>query len=237
MKGGSDYSKRVRKLFNKLKRESPVPPPPEAERLVEHLIVGILSEDATDGKAKAALRQIKESTVDLNDFRVTPAGDIVEIIGKSYPDAVRKASQLSRSLNAIFEKEHGLDLTFLQEKTKREAHEYLESVTTPFAAAWTLLWGLSGHAIPVDQQMMAVLRRDKLVDLQASAAEIQSFLERNIAASDAGAFVLLMRKYVGTKAPRGKPGTDKNEVAGKAGPDDGRRKRPETAEGKAPSHS
>jgi endonuclease III len=204
MKGGTAYSKRIKRLFNKLKRESSAAAPPEAENLVEQLILGILSADASDSRAKAALRQIKESTVDLNDFRVTPPGDMVEMIGKSYPGALAKAKQLSRSLNGIFEREHCLDLSFLEQKGKREAREYLESITSGYAAAWTVLWGIGGHAIPVDEQLHSALGKDGLIDSEASIEEVQSFLERNISASDAQEFVSLIRRYAASRAPRSK---------------------------------
>jgi len=215
MKGGSDYSKRLKRLFNKLKRESSAPAPPEAESLVEHLIVGILSADASDTRARMAFRQIRENTVDLNDFRVTPPGDMVELIGKDYPGAVAKARALSRTLNAIFEREHRLDLSFLHEKGKREAREYLESITDAHAAAWALLWGLGGHAIPVDDQLLAVLGKEELIDPNASFEEVQSFLERNVSAAIAEQFVLLMRRYAASRAPRqkSKPSKRKTKAA------------------------
>ena len=205
MKGGSDYGKLIKKLFNKLKREFSNYTPPEEEDLVEHLLTGILSANVSDTRARTALRRIKERTVDMNDFRVTPVGDMVEILGKDFPDGREKAVELSRALNGVFKHEQGLDLSSTQQMGKREAREYLESITNPHAAAWTLLYGLSGHAIPVDDQLLAALRKDELVELDASRREVQAFLERNVSAADAPKFVHVMRRYAAAKAPRLKP--------------------------------
>lgn len=215
MKGGSDYGKLIKKLFNKLKRESSNYTPPEEEDLIDHLLRGILSANVSDTRVRTALRHIKERTVDMNDFRVTPVGDMVEILGKDFPDGREKAVELSRALNGVFKREQGLDLSSARQMGKREAREYLESITNPHAAAWTLLYGLGGHAIPVDDQLLAALRKDELVDLDASIREVQAFLERNVSAADAPKFVHVMRKYAAAKAPRLKPKPAKTTKAAK----------------------
>jgi hypothetical protein len=47
----------------------------------------------------------------------------------------------------------------------------------------------------VDENMLAVLRAEGLVDPQAETAEVQAFLERNVPASESYAFTSLFRRY------------------------------------------
>ena len=204
MKGGADYAKRIKKLFGQLKRahgkEFPDPP----ENLVEVLILAVLSQNASDRKARGALQRIIDNSVDMNEFRVTSPSDMPSVLGTEFPDSVNRSKALSAVLNEVFNRENCMDLSKVAQKSKRDARAYFESLpgSSPFVAAYVVLWGLGGHAIPVDDYLAAVLRKEELVDPTADPAEIQSFLERHISASDGRYYATLIRRYAATKTTK-----------------------------------
>ena len=63
---------------------------------------------------------------------------------------------------------------------------------TSFAAAYTVLTAIGGHAIP-DRRYGDYLRQHDLVHPDSTLQEIESFLERQIAAADAYTFYTLFR--------------------------------------------
>ena len=130
--------------------------------------------------------------------------ELVELLGGDFPNALEKARDINRILNEIFNRQHELDLAFLRNKTRRDAKDYLQKIPGVDACtlARVMLVSVGGHALPVDENMLAYLRRHELVDSGAEAAEVQAFLERNIAADDAYAFYMLMRRVAATSRPR-----------------------------------
>ena len=141
------------------------------------------------------------------------------IVGDQSLDYKARASALRRALNAIFRKEHAVNLDRLHSLGRREARQYLEDLdgVDACAAASVMLWSLGGHAIPVDQRLLDAMRREELVAPSATVAEVQAFLERNINANDAKTFCLLMQKLTVKPARSGstaKQPRSKTERAG-----------------------
>lgn len=209
MKHGKEYAKRVQKLFNKLRREqgsafTPTPPDPDP---LNQLLLALLGESTTETKARTALNVLNQRMVDMNELRVSPVSDVAEIISDYIPDATRAAAAICRALNSVFDREHTVSLDTLVQKgreAKREAKQYLESLdgVGPYATATVMLNTLDAHAIPVDNLLLQVFKREKLVDPNAGVAEVQAFLERNISATEGPLFVALMKKYGSIHAPR-----------------------------------
>ncbi len=85
---------------------------------------------------------------------------------------------------------------------RRDAKHFLEKLdgVDEFATAAVLLWSLGGHAIPVDDRLLEALRQADLVHPEATRAEVQAFLERNISAAEAKRFCLAMRTFAASGA-------------------------------------
>lgn len=201
MKHGSEYAKQIKRLHRKMLRQSGKPEVPAPTDPIEQLILGILASCTSDQKAAAVYRRLREQTVDLNELRVTPAMELAELIGPAMPLAREKAQRIVDSLNAIRRRQDKLDLSFLQQRGRREAREYLESLegVDKSAAASVVLFSLGGHAIPVDDLIVYVLRQEAAVDPGANLAEVQGFLERTISAADAPGFSILLGRYAAGK--------------------------------------
>jgi endonuclease III len=204
MKHGSEYAKRVKKLFQSLVRKYGKLPEVDQADPVEQLLLGILVECTSRQKAESVLKKIMQQMVDLNELRVTPSNELVQIMGDNFPLAQSKAQQISQALNAIRMRQETMDLSLLRQRGRREAREYLESLegVTPAAAANVVLYSLDGHAIPVDDLTLYILRKDEIVEPAADKHTVQNFLERHINAGDSPAFAMLLNKYVMSKASR-----------------------------------
>jgi endonuclease III len=204
MKQAKEYTRRVKKLFRDLIRKHGKPATAEPSDPIQQLIEGILAINTTVHKAESAFNKLRQQMVDLNELRVTPAMELAAMIGTSVPMAPQKAYWIVDALNDIRKRQEILDLSFLKERGRREAREYLESLegVDRSAAARVVLWSLGGHAIPVDDLTLYVLRKNEIVDESADAVTVQHFLERHISAADARAFTELLGKYVATKGAR-----------------------------------
>lgn len=205
MKNGTLYARRVKKLYSRLKNTYGRPQiPEEPTDPVDQLILGLLSVEASEAKAHRALTALGEAMVDINEVRVSTSAEVAAAIATHVPDSTACADAIRASLNAIFKREHALSLDHLQKTGLREAKQYLERLdgVDAGAAASVLLWSLGGHAIPVDRRMHQALRRENCVEPSASRGEVQAFLERNISASDAKMFCLLMNRLSSATAPR-----------------------------------
>lgn len=206
MKNGAVHAKAIRQMFNQLKRGGTKPSWPESDDVLEQLMLTILSEGNSPARAKAALNRMIAQTIDLNDLRVSTPNELAQIAGKDLTNALQRTTALVRVLNAIYEKENRVALEHTKSKSKRDVKAYLESLDgmTPYAIAGTLLWGFGEHTVPVDEPMLAMFKKDGLIDEGADVAETQVFLKRHIKATEAKAFTMLSKRQAAMRAPRGK---------------------------------
>ena len=204
MKHGSEYAKQVKRLFQRMTRKHGKPAPAEPTEPLEQLLVAILADCSTISKARAVYQKLSQQMVDLNELRVTPATELATLIGSSVPLAGAKARQMVDALNDVRRRQESMDLSFLHQRGRREAREYLESLdgVSPSVAARVVLFSLGGHAIPIDDLTRYILRKDEIIEESATAVEVQGFLERHIPAANTRAFVELLDKHVASKATR-----------------------------------
>ena len=204
MKQAREYAKRVKKLFRSLIRKHGKPAAVEPTDPILQLIEGILAINTTVHKAQTVLTKLLQQMVDLNELRVTPAMELAALIGTGVPMAAQKSQWIVDALNDIRKRQEMLDLGFLKDRARREAREYIESLkgVDRSVAARVVQSSLGGHAIPVDDLTLYVLRKSEMVDDSADAEKVQRFLERQVTAADAPAFTELLGKYVSTKGGR-----------------------------------
>ena len=217
MTRASEYAAKVKRLLNRLRREQGKPPAVEPTDPLEQMLTAILARNATDPRARKTYALLREATVDLNDLRVTPADDICEIIGTKSPEHTARARAMRDALKEVFIRENHLSLDFLRDRGRREARQYLESIpgVDAFVAASVMLFSLGGHAIPLDDAMLEVLRAEEVVHPAADLAAVRAFLERHISAADAQAFTSLVRGVAATR-PRIKRAPRAKSTAGKS---------------------
>ncbi len=204
MKQAGEYGKRVKRLFAEMVRKFGKPAASDPTDPLEQLIVGILASCTTYAKAHAVFKKLQGAMVDLNELRVTPAVELAEAIGESVPRAREKAHRIIDALNAIRRRQDSLDISFLQQRGRREAREYLESLegVDRMAAASVVVYSLGGHAVPVDELARYVLQKEEVVDPALSLVEVQAFLERQIGSAQVRLFAELLNRYVAAKGAR-----------------------------------
>lgn len=204
MRNGTLYAKRVKRVFQNLRRQYGSAKVPEPSDPVEQLVIALLAYEVPVSRAVRAATALLEAMVDYNEVRVSTTAEIANVIRSFVPDGFKCADAIRRALGAVFKKEHAISLKSLHKIGRREAKRYLEELdgVDSSAAASVLLWSLGAHAIPVGVCLYQTMQEEKLVHPSASIEEVQAFLERNITADDAREFCLLMQRWVASKAPR-----------------------------------
>jgi hypothetical protein len=143
------------------------------------------------------MKHIEKEFVDLNELRVATDLEIAELLGVRYPDIEKRVELITRTLNAIFEKEHTLNLDRLATISKRDARQFLRDLVPdihPFVEAYVMLYSFEGHAVPVDEEILAYLREEHVFDDKATLVDAQKFLEHHIKAEECNDFHAVVRK-------------------------------------------
>lgn len=204
MKRGTFYAKRIKRLFSKLKQEHGTPEVPEPTDPLHQLLLAMLASETSNQRGARAMKALFDVMVDVNEIRVSTNAEIAKAISPHVPNPIEHADAIRRALDAVFRKEHAIQLDRLNKLGRREARQYLHDLSGVDAAsaASVVLWSLGGHAIPVDERLYEALRKADMVDASASIDEVQAFLERNVNANDAKVFCLLMNKFIAAKGQR-----------------------------------
>jgi len=209
MKNGTQYAARLKKAYGRLRQSVEPPTVPETIDPVRQLAIAILGVDATGKSAEAALDRLLGVMVDWNEVRVSNALEVTAAIGNVLPPNPAKCQRLLTALQSIYRLENRVSLDRLKSLGRREVRQYLEKLSgvDEFATASVFLWSFGGHAVPVNDALLAALREAELVHPSADRAEVQAFLERNISASEAREFCLVMEQFRAPSKPSKKSAT------------------------------
>ena len=199
MKNSAKYAVRLKALCKKLKREAPPSVMSKAKPLdpVSELLLSCLSAVTTENKARIALRKLNSNFVDYNELRVCRVEEIVEVLGKGFPQAREVARQMIGLLKQIFDQLDRLSLDNIKEDGKREAKMFLENLqdATPYIVSRMMLRVAGAHAFPVHQKMYEMLRSEEVVNLASDIDDVHGFLERQISASEVHSIYALLRRH------------------------------------------
>ncbi len=200
MKKGTHYAKKLKQAYGKF-RGAGESAPAGSNDPIEQMLLAALSQETTLQRAQKALAALREEMVDYNELRVSTPAEIAAIIAHHVPAPVQRAKTLTRLLNAVYQNEYNVSLDALAAKGVREVKAYLDQLDgiTPYVSASVLLWSLGGHAIPVNDTTLEFLKKEDLVDADATGAEVQAFLERHISAADAKSFCLDLEVYASSR--------------------------------------
>src|SRR3954451_7179350 len=185
MKNATKHADDLKALYKKLTRDHKAPPK-EPQAAVKALVRGAMSFDVADGRADEAMKAIDKEFVDLNELRVATDLEIQEMLGVRYPQIEKRVAMITLSLNAIFEKEHTLNLKRLDEISKRDSRQFLRDLPDvhPFVEAYVMLYAFDGHTIPVDDQTLEYLKAEEVLEPETALDEAQRFLEHHIKAEE-----------------------------------------------------
>ncbi|WP_428939166.1 hypothetical protein [Fontivita pretiosa] len=205
MKNTAKYVDALRSLVRQLVREYK-PEPRQPQEPLEALVRAAMSYDVSDARAEEAMRAIQKEFVDLNELRVATDLEIQELLGVRYPDIERRVAMITQALNNIFEREHTLSLERLKTLSRRDARQFLRELPDihPFVEAYVMLYGFDGHAFPIDNETLAYLREEQVVDEQTTLEDAQKFIEHNLKAEECHDFFRAIRTTVFEESRRKK---------------------------------
>jgi len=165
-------------LFTILKKRYQ-PREPEQRPVLEQFIYAICREGVTREQADRAYRNLQERFFDWNEIRVSSGRELEEALG-DLPEAEARAQRLISFLQEVFETTFSFDLELLQKKGMKQAAKQLArfQAANDYTVAWIVQQALGGHAIPLDEPTLRVLRRlglidDDTADLEALRASLE----------------------------------------------------------------
>jgi hypothetical protein len=118
------------------------------------------------------------------------------VLGEDTPVTKDTASRLISALGTVFNEHNSVSLESLKKAGKRPAKQALEKIdgSNQFVVDYCMLTSLQGHAIPLTKKMIEYLRNNGLVHPEADEQEIEGFLAKRLAASEAYEFYVLLRE-------------------------------------------
>src|SRR3954468_24103339 len=176
MKNATKHAEELKSLSRKLMREHKAGEMQPQDALWA-LVRGAMSYDVPDSRVEDAIKVIQKEFVDLNELRVATELEVQDHLGQRYPQIEERVKMSTSALNAIFEKEHTLSLDRLKTISRRDARQFLRELPEmrPFVEAFVMLMSFDGHAFPVDEQMLAYLRDEEILEDQTSMEDAQKF--------------------------------------------------------------
>jgi endonuclease III len=204
MKFDAEHIRRLKKLWTQLKKESGASPPDPMENPMDALLEGVFATYAAESRAHSAVSRLRSAVVDLNELRVTPVAEMVEIIGPDFPMCRPAAEEASRALTSLFNRTHSMDMMFLKKQTRRGAETFLNRLDGLgfHAKAYILLRCFKAPIIPVDYHMLHFLRKAGIVPIEAGWEDVQKFLMTHIRESEMPSFYTHLKRHASVHAPR-----------------------------------
>jgi endonuclease III len=205
MKNATKHADELKSLHKRLMKDHKSEPRQPVEAL-KALVRAAMSYDVPDARADEAMKHLEKEFVDLNELRVATELEVQEMLGQRYPAIEKRVAMITAALNRIFEKEHTLSLDRLKTLNKREARQFLRDLPDmhPFVEAYVMLYAFDGHAIPLDEEMLAALRDLHIADAETPLVEAQKFVEHNIKAEDCHDFFIAFRRHLSDKGKKKK---------------------------------
>ncbi len=196
MKNSKQYSQKIQKFYNSLKRKHGKVKPLHWAEPTEALIYAALSEQMLDSQASSVFKKLANHFVDWNDLRVARVEEIVEKLGKDNEKTKHLSHVITSSLYSVFNRHNVVSLKLLTDMGKRQAKQYLEKIdsVTKFMVNYITLTALQGHAIPLTEKMIDYLKKNELIHPDAQEEDIAGFLERKIPSAKAYEFYVLLRR-------------------------------------------
>lgn len=150
-------AERIEKLFKVLRKHYKPPTPPTHHSLLEQLLYASCLEDSKFDSADEAYAKLEQTKVDWNETRVTTVAELAELLR-----AVRRPPEAARrvrgALQAIFESRYAFELEDLKKSgLNKVSDEFRKWGLSRFVIDYVVLYGLSGHAIPLDSSALDLL--------------------------------------------------------------------------------
>ena len=189
-------------LLKKLAAAHPAPPasidaPPASVTVIAAAVHATMLWEASRPQADAAAQHLAQHFADHNDMRVALPSHLIHAIGAQYPLAVERVLRLKSWLSDLYRRSNSLDLEYLRDLSKTDARRELLSLhgLPDFAAAHVAVWSLGGHAVPVDDRLLRLLRAERLVDASFTPTQAMELLEPLVGPGELASSLRLLRSW------------------------------------------
>lgn len=183
-------------VYAGLKKRYDVPEPVQRS-VMEHLLYAVIREGTTHEKADRAFQTLKEKFVDWNEVRVSTVQELCDAMGP-LPDPATRATRLIGILQEWFELTYTFDMEEVAKKGLKEGAKKVSRLNdaNDYAVAWVMQHGLNGHAIPLDEPSLRVLRRLGILDGESESLEsLRGTIEHFVPKAKGSAFVELVSQH------------------------------------------
>lgn len=214
----ASHAKHLTSLLKSLRGAYEQPEPPE-RGLVDELVYSLLLWEANTTKADAAFKRIQSAVVDYNELRVCKPAEIEGLLGKTYPRVEERAQRLKATLTDIYLREHAVSLDAAAAMSKRDGRKYIETLDgmPHYAASRVVLLRMGGHALPVDGQLLALLKTAEVVEPEDDEVKAAGILERHIKAGEGVEAHLLFQAWSDDPSAKGPPEGGRSKRSSAAG--------------------
>ncbi len=196
------FERKWKALLKKLASAHPAPrasvdDPPAPVTVIAAAVHATMLWEASLSEADAALQQLTQHFADHNDMRVALPSHLIHAIGSEYPLAVERVLRLKSWLSDLYRRSNSLDLEYLRDLSKADARRELLTLhgLPDFAAAHVTVWSLGGHAIPVDERLLSLLKAERLVDASLTPAGAMECLEAVVSPDELSTALRLVRAW------------------------------------------
>jgi endonuclease-3 len=163
---------------------------PEHRPVLEQFLYGICREGVTRELADRAYRNLRDNYFDWNEVRVSSPRELAESMD-CLPDAEGRGQRVIDFLQEVFETTFSFDLDSLQKKGAKLAAKQLSryQAANDYVVSSVVQHSLGGHAIPLDNASLRVLRRLAVIDSDAGDFDnMRAGLEHQVPKNKAQAF-------------------------------------------------
>jgi endonuclease III len=179
-----------------LVKKHPMSGEAEPRPVLEQFIYGICREGATRAQSDRAFANLRSNFYDWNEVRVSSPREIEEAM-EDLPDAEGRAQRLLSFLQEVFESTFAYDLESLHKKKGglKEASRFLSKyeAANEYVNAWVVQQSLGGHAIPLDEPTLRLVKRLGLIDPDEEDLDtVRSSLEHTVPKAKGALFVDLV---------------------------------------------
>ena len=180
--------------------------------LLDHLLVGVLTEWVDREKAHRAVQTLTDAFLDLNEARISPADEVaavfLPVFGASHATEAKEAALAVRTaLQDVFDATHGLDLEPLRGRDPDDLKKFMKELPHTMGGP-----GVSVAQRAVGDEHLAltppeqrVLGRLALLPRASTGPRIRQALEKQIKAPERLAFAWALGSHAGavcwTKEP------------------------------------
>jgi endonuclease III len=163
---------------------------PTTRPVLEQFVYAVCREGVTRELADRAYRNLSEHYFDWNEVRVSSPRELAESLD-CLPSAEARGQRIIDFLQEVFETTYSFDLESLQKKGVKQAAKQLGryQAANDYAVSSVIQSSLGGHAIPLDDASLRMLRRLGLLDEESEDLEaLRGSLEHQVPKAKASVF-------------------------------------------------